>query len=70
MRNHYSITNQKDLRKYFWESHPNLSRKKITNYPGNGTMYCTDTRCAFVDFVDTLSKDGTISQELAERATL
>ena len=30
----------------------------------------TDTRCAFVDFVDGLSKDGQISAELAHNVTL
>ncbi len=33
-------------------------------------MYCTDTRVAFSDFVDFLSKDGSISHELAHRVTL
>jgi hypothetical protein len=50
--------------------HPDLPRRRIPNYSGSGTMYPTDTRCAFVDFLDVLSKSGDISQELAERATL
>jgi len=29
-----------------------------------------DTRCAFVDFVDTLCRDGAIDQKLAQRVTL
>jgi hypothetical protein len=66
----YAITNQKELRRLFWQTFPNLNRKKIANYSGNGKMYRTDTRCAFVDWIDALSKDGTISQELAQRATL
>jgi hypothetical protein len=67
------ITNQRDLRRAFWEQHahlPNITRKKIRNYSGNGTMHNTDTRCAFVDWVDAMSKSGQISQALAERATL
>ncbi len=60
----YQITNQRDLRRAFWEAHPNVSRSK---YLGD---YLTDTRCAFVDYVDMLSKDGTISEALAHRATL
>ena len=32
--------------------------------------YCTDTRCAFVDFVDHLHRSGQISEALAQRATL
>lgn len=64
------ITTQAAIRKLFWESNPDLSRKKIKNYTGNGTMFTTDTRCAFVDFVDHLAKSGMISQSLADRATL
>lgn len=70
MKPQYRITTQKQLRQEFWETFPNLPRKKITNYSGNGTMYQTDTRCTFVDWLDSLSKSGDISQELAERATL
>lgn len=64
------MTTQKQVRKWFWESFPNLPRRKITNYSGNGKMYPTDTRCAFSDYVDYLSKSGEISQELAQRVTL
>ena len=66
----YRITTQKELRREFWATFPNLPKRKIKNYSGNGHMYQTDTRCAFVDWLDALSKDGDISQELAERATL
>ena len=66
----YRITTQKQLRKEFWETFPELSRRKIKNYAGTGTMHTTDTRCAFVDWVDTLSKDGDIFPDLAERVTL
>lgn len=69
----YPITNQRDLRKAFWRDHadcPSIARRKIRNYSGNGTMHNTDTRCAFVDWIDALSKDGQVSQELAQRATL
>ncbi len=66
----YQITNQVQIRKLFWENYPNMPRKQIKNHAGTGRMYCTDTRCAFVDFVDYLSKDGQISEALASRATL
>jgi hypothetical protein len=33
-------------------------------------MYRTDTRCAFVDFLDALHRDGQISDALADRAKL
>ncbi len=64
------FTNQRELRRAFWEQHPNLSRRKIRNYSGNGTMYRTDTRVTWCDWLDAMSKCGAISQKLAERATL
>jgi hypothetical protein len=66
----HQITTQRELRRVFWQEHSSLSRRKIPNYSGNGTMHVTDTRCAWCDWIDALSKDGIISQELAERATL
>lgn len=47
-----------------------VSRRRIPNYAGTGKMHNTDTRVAFSDFVDYLSKDGQISPELAGRVTL
>lgn len=70
MSTKYRITSQRAIRAEFWEQHPNLDRKRITDYSGNGKMYRTDTRCAFTDFIDYLSKDGAISHELAHRVTL
>ncbi len=64
------MTTQREVRRAFWEQHPTLPRRKITNYSGNGKMHVTDVRCAFCDFVDYLSESGEISQELAERVTL
>lgn len=64
------ITNQKDLRKRFWEDNPTLDRKRIPDYEGSGKMYRTDTRCAFTDWLDYMCRSGEISRELAERATL
>lgn len=66
----YRITTQRALRREFWQTFPALSRRRITNYSGNGKMHMTDTRCAWVDWIDALSKGGDISQELAQRATL
>jgi hypothetical protein len=69
----YQMTTQRQVRAAFWEAYrgvPGISKRKITNYSGNGTMHNTDTRCAFNDFVDSLSKDGSISEELASRVTL
>lgn len=64
------MTTQKQVRAAFWRDHPNADRKRIADYAGTGKMYRTDTRCAFTDYVDMLSRDGQISQELAQRVTL
>ncbi len=66
----HTITTQRELRKRFWKLYPGLSRKKIVNFEGTGFMYTTDTRCTFVEFVDSLCKSGEISESLAQRATL
>jgi hypothetical protein len=65
-----TMTNQKQIRAAFWSAHPHLPRRKIKDYSGEGTMYPTDTRCAFVDFVESLHRDGSISDALADRVTL
>lgn len=70
MRREYRITTQKQLRAEFWETFPDLPRKRITDYAGTGKMYPTDTRCAWVDWIDSLSKNDEISEELASRASL
>jgi hypothetical protein len=49
---------------------PELNFRRIPDYSGNGKMHVTDTRCAWVDWIDALSKDGVISHELAQHATL
>ena len=66
------ITNQKDLRASFWENHPELeqiARNRGTLSKGQNSQNC-DTRCAFVDYVDSLERSGVISEKLADRATL
>ena len=66
----HQITTQRELRRLFWLEYPHLSRRKITNYSGNGKMHVTDTRCAWCDWLDYVSRDGLISESLAGRATL
>jgi hypothetical protein len=61
----YQMTTQRQVRAAFWEAFPSASRKK-----GRDGDYLTDTRCAFVDYVDSLEKDGLISDALAHRVTL
>ena len=61
----YTFTTQRDLRRYFWECHPALVRRKLSN--GD---HVTDTRVTWVDWIDHMSKSGEISEALAQRATL
>ncbi len=69
------MTNQKQIRAAFWESFPDLPRRRYRYSPNRSDktaqlVYPIDTRCAFVDFVDYLARDGQISDALAARATL
>lgn len=59
------ITNQRELRRAFWRDHPNASRKR-----GRAGDYLTDTRVAWVDYVDFCARGEIISEALAQRATL
>lgn len=66
---------QKEIRAAFWQAHPTADRKRYperdwTRADDSRRDYCADTRCAFVDFVDALHRDGQISEALAQRATL
>jgi len=69
------MTNQKQIRAAFWEAFPDLPRRRYRYSPNRSDktaqlVYPVDTRCAFVDFLDQLQRDGAISEALAERATL
>lgn len=70
------MTTQKQIRAAFWEAHPKADKRKYPaaydwNRPDNSKKdFCTDTRCAFVDFLDYLHRDNQISEALANRATL
>ena len=67
-----------EIRAAFWESHPQYKRQCKATQAGRIRIktekrqndYKADIRMAFVDFVDMLSKDGTISEKLAFNATL
>lgn len=60
---------QKEVRKAFWAEyqefygHEYKTRKRQNEYS-------TDCRCAFVNFVDWLRKEGTISEKLANKVML
>ena len=69
------MTNQKQIRAAFWEAFPDLPRRRYRYSPNRSDktaelVYPIDTRCAFVDFVDQLQREGVISEKLADRATL
>lgn len=59
---------QREIRRAFWEQNPRLPRRRLKC--GNELDYPTDTRVAFVDFIDHLCRNGQISSELAQRAEL
>ena len=69
------MTNQKQIRAAFWEAFPDLPRRRYRYSPNRSDktaelVFPIDTRCAFVDFLDQLQRDGVISEALAGRATL
>ena len=70
MKKNYLYTTQKEINKEFWNSYPDCDSKKITSYDGKYKMYKTDTRVAFCDFVDSLSRNGLISAEMVAKVTL
>ncbi len=67
----YPITTQAQVRASFWESYPELvCRLNRRGNPLPQNEQPTTTRCAFVDHVDNLARDGQISEALAQRVTL
>lgn len=66
------MTTQKEVRAAFWEQHPHFDEQAraagIRSKRQN--EHCATVRCAFVDFVDALQKNGEISEALARRVTL
>lgn len=66
----HRLTSQAAIRAEFWRENPHLPRRKIRDYSGKGKMHSTDTRCAFVDFVDYLERNSDISSDMANKVTL
>jgi len=64
------ITNQNELRRLFWAEHPRLSRKKRKDAFGNGMHYPPDTRVTWCDWLDAMARNGQITTEMADKATL
>jgi hypothetical protein len=65
-------TTQKQIRAAFWATFPHFAEQAreagILSKPQN--FHCATVRCTFVDFLDGLHRDGMVSDELADRATL
>ncbi len=57
---------QKEIRKSFWESHPEYKRKGRQSQ----NDYPADIRMAFCDHVDSLARNSEITESLAGRVTL
>ena len=53
----------KYLRRFFWADHPQFQHQYRAKLKQNA--YPADIRCAFVDYVDALSKEGRISTKLS-----
>ncbi|MFA6016455.1 MAG: hypothetical protein WC742_15460 [Gallionellaceae bacterium] len=65
----YTITNQRELRREFWRQFPALLHRRVVRM-GDMRCYPTDTRVVWVDWIGAMCKNGIISPELAQRATL
>ncbi len=72
MKTKYLYTTQPQIRKAFWEQHPqheaHARKWGIKTAPQN--RHNCDTRQAFCDFIDRLAWNDEISDALANRATL
>ena len=58
----------KDVRLSFWDSFPEFQKDYRKTWQQN--QYNTTIRMTFVDYVDSLNKNGVISDNLAFRVTL
>ena len=63
------MTTQKQIKQAFWQTF--FIESRLTEYKGKTQNDLpVDIRMAFVDFVDSLSRDKVISEKLASRVTL
>lgn len=70
-RTQYAYTTQDQIRTAFWDTFPDLTRRtgpRGRTLPQN--QQPADTRMAFVDYLESLHRDGQVSDALAQRATL
>lgn len=61
-----NITTQQGLREEFWDRHPEFKRRGRTKQ----NDYCAEIRLAWCNFVEYSQRNGDISEQLAQRATL
>ncbi len=66
----FTFTTQAEVRRAFWQGAPAEMRKRVPNHEGTGRMYNATARSEVVEFVDMLTRDGHISEALAQRVTL
>lgn len=66
------ITTQRELRKRFWQDHPDYAfqSREAGIISKRQNEHCATVRCAFVDWLDMMHRNGEISDALANRATL
>lgn len=66
MRTQYVYTSQKELRKAFWQ----LCDELGINTNGKRTKFDTTLSVCFLEWIDSLQKDGQISERLRNHACL
>jgi hypothetical protein len=63
------ITTQREIRNAFWTAHPGMKERDYrASYRQND--YSATVRCDFVAFVDSLARNGEITESLAAKVTL
>jgi len=63
------ITTQKQVRELFWQMNPKWEKEHFTTRKRQNDYNAT-IRSSWVDFVDSLQRNGEISEALAYRVTL
>jgi hypothetical protein len=68
----FTYTTQAQVRAAFWEEHSSFDHQvRAAGIRSKGqNAQCATVRCTFVDWINSLSKDGQISEALAQRVTL
>lgn len=65
----YRYTTQAQVRRAFWADMPGVTHRRTVRM-GDEMFHKTDTRVAFVDWVDWAVRNGEISARLGQRVTL